>query len=175
MMSDKVLVVVDMQNDFIDGSLKNEEAIKIVPNVVEFIDNWNDQIFVTLDTHDENYLNTPEGKKLPVKHCIKGTDGWKLNKDVETALNRKKQRIFKFEKPTFGSIELMKKIGVVPTDEIVLIGLCSDICVLTNSILAKTYFPDAKIVVKADCCAGVTPETHNAALTTMRMCQIDVE
>ena len=171
----KILVVVDMQKDFITGSLGTEEAKKIVPNVVKLIDEFDGEIYATLDTHDEDYLNTLEGKKLPVVHCQIGTDGWHLADEVEEALAKK--QVTMVEKPTFGSVELMGMLeDEVEDDEVefTLCGLCTDICVVTNSLLLRAYFPNAVIKVKADCCAGVTPETHEAALKTMQMCQIDI-
>lgn len=175
MIKKKALVVVDMQNDFIDGSLKNESAQKIVPNVVKFIEDWNDSIFITRDTHLENYLSTSEGKKLPVEHCIANTKGWELNEEVQAALDKKpKDRAWYFNKPVFGSVRLTDALLKWQFDEIVFLGIATDICVISNVMLAKTYLPDANIAVKADCCAGITPETHEAALKVMQMCQIDI-
>lgn len=180
----KILVLVDVQNDFIDGSLRNEEAIKTVPNIVEYLNQFDgDAIYATKDTHDENYLNTPEGKKLPVVHCVKGTDGWQINKDVYGALvdtmNRNINLCF-IEKPTFGSYELIKMLkedlGDLRNVEIEICGFCTDICVVSNALMVKAEFYDrANVTVLKDLCAGVTPESHEAALTTMQMCQIDVK
>lgn len=175
----KVLVVVDMQNDFIDGSLGTKEAQAIVNNAVEEIKNFKGFVFVTFDTHEENYLETSEGKKLPVKHCIKGTQGWGLNEKIHDALSSQGTIFRSVLKGTFGSVDLPEKIvGMRGNDqsqlEITLIGLCTDICVVSNALLLKAHFPEADISVKANCCAGVTPESHEAALKTMEMCQINI-
>lgn len=178
----RVLVVIDCQNDFITGSLKNEDAIKAIPNVVKKIREFDgDAIFYTLDTHGDNYLKTNEGKKLPVVHCVYGTEGWKLNPDVETAINeqREKMHVQNIEKPTFGSFVLADAInGIVSYGdelEIEIIGFCTDICVVSNALILKaTFFDRASIRIIEDCCAGVTPETHSAACKTMEMCQIEV-
>lgn len=171
-----VLVVVDMQKDFIDGSLGTKEAVAIVPNVVKKIRDFDGPIFATLDTHPKNYLETAEGKKLPVVHCINMTDGWLLNEDVMNALSDKDYRTI--EKPTFGSLKLVSLIkDIIDVEKdvnIEVVGLCTDICVVSNVLLLKANFPEIKITVDASCCAGVTPETHQAALTTMKMCQIDI-
>lgn len=169
----KVLIVVDMQKDFIDGSLGSKEALSIVSNVIEKIKSYeNDEsiIYYTMDTHYENYLDTPEGNKLPVEHCIKGTAGWMI---PESILRGHKNI---FEKYTFGSIDLFDELKKYESEieSIELIGLCTDICVVSNTMLAKAYFPDLKIIVDEKCCAGVTVESHQKALDTMRMCQIDI-
>ena len=177
----KFLVVVDVQNDFIDGSLRNEEAIKKVPNIVKKIKEFDgDFIFATMDTHPEHYLKTSEGEKLPVEHCIKGTEGWKINKDVKNALDESKVPVIFIEKPTFGSYDLVRGIekvfdhDVCGTD-IEFVGFCTDICVVSNVLLVKAaFFETANISVDASCCAGVTPESHKAALETMQMCQINI-
>ena len=171
----KVLVVVDMQKDFVDGSLGTKEAVAIVPKVAEKIRAFDGDIFVTYDTHFENYLETAEGRKLPVEHCIKGTDGWKLDKDVAAALEGKAYT--PVEKLTFGSVALPGMIEKAAGGEefcVELIGLCTDICVVSNALLIKAAFPEVPIAVDSACCAGVTPEKHAAALETMRSCQIDV-
>ncbi|MBQ4104773.1 MAG: cysteine hydrolase [Clostridia bacterium] len=171
-----VLVVVDMQKDFVNGSLGTPEAQAIVNGVAEKIKGFSGHIFVTYDTHFEDYLTTPEGKKLPVEHCIKGTEGFELNNQVENALKDKEYE--KVEKLTFGSTKLPKLIKDRVGDEefsIELVGLCTDICVVSNALILKANFPDAPISVDASCCAGVTPESHNAALKVMQMCQIDVK
>ena len=169
----KILIVVDMQKDFVDGALGTKEAMGIVDKVVDKINNHNGDIIVTYDTHEENYMDTQEGKNLPVPHCIKGTDGWKLDKKVQEALDKKEYKVI--EKPTFGSTELPQYIkeNYIP-DEIELIGLCTDICVVSNALLLKANFLETMVMVDAACCAGVTPESHNAALTTMKMCQVKV-
>ena len=181
----RILVVIDAQNDFIDGSLRNEEAIKAIPALVKKIRSFDgDAIYVTQDTHEENYLDTPEGKKLPVVHCVKGTDGWKINPNVQAALTDASLRnidVTYVEKPTFGSYDLVSMLeeDIEYFDDeldIEFVGFCTDICVVSNVLLAKAAFYDvAKISVDSACCAGVTPESHEAALTTMRMCQVDVK
>lgn len=170
----KVLVVVDMQKDFVDGALGSNEAVAIVDNVVNKINEFDGEIIVTYDTHFDNYMETREGKYLPVKHCIKGTDGWQLNDKVQKALDSKEYS--KIYKPTFGSTMLVEKLNGCDqlNTEVTLIGLCTDICVVSNAMLLKANYPEMNIIVDASCCAGVTPESHNAALTTMKMCQIDV-
>lgn len=171
----KVLVVVDMQNDFVDGALGTPEAQLIVPLVVEKIKNFSGEIYFTFDTHTEDYLNTAEGEKLPVKHCIKGSEGWQLNKAVAQALPI---GVTMIEKPTFGSIALAeiltKKASGGEIDEIELVGLCTDICVVSNALLLKANMPEMTIKVDSSCCAGVSVESHEAALLTMKMCQIEV-
>ena len=171
----KVLVVIDMQNDFIDGALGTPEAVAIVENAKEKIRQYpKENIFVTMDTHGEDYLKTQEGKFLPVKHCIKGTEGWKIREDIAELLEGAKI----FEKPTFGSTELatwLTNQAAVDEIEIEIIGLCTDICVVSNALLIKAFMPETKITVDSSCCAGVTPEKHLAALETMRSCQIVVE
>lgn len=171
----KVLVVVDMQKDFVDGALGSAEAVAIVPNVVKKIKDFDGEVFVTYDTHFENYMETNEGKNLPVPHCIKGTDGWELTDDVKEALTD--INYTSVEKLTFGSVDLPKLIvDKIKTDDfsIELVGLCTDICVVSNTLILKATYPEKDIIVDAACCAGVTPETHKAALATMKMCQINV-
>lgn len=172
----KFLIVVDMQKDFVDGALGTPEAVKIVPNVVEKIKGFDGDIIVTYDTHFDNYMETSEGKNLPVPHCIKGTNGWTLNEDVQKALDGKKYTVV--EKPTFGSVELPKIVSKIAENEpfsVELIGLCTDICVVSNALLLKASFPEVLISVDSSCCAGVTVESHNAALQTIKMCQIDIK
>lgn len=169
------LVVVDMQNDFVDGALGSAEAVAIVPNVVDKIKNFEGEIFVTLDTHFDNYMETAEGKKLPVPHCIKGTTGWELNPEVAKALEGKKHTVV--EKLTFGSVNLPKLMGETAGGEdfsVELMGLCTDICVVSNALLLKAHYPENNISVDASCCAGVTPKSHDEALATMGMCQIEI-
>lgn len=167
----KILVVVDMQNDFIDGSLGTKEAVSIVPNVIEKIkkyENNHDLIIFTKDTHFDNYLETMEGKKLPVAHCIKGTKGHDIPSDIL------REHDLVIEKLTFGSKDLIKYLEKVEFEEIELIGLCTDICVISNALLIKAYFPEKKVSVDSSCSAGVTPTSHNEAINTMRMCQIEI-
>ena len=171
----KFLIVVDMQKDFVDGALGTKEAEAIVPAVAEYIRGFDGQIFATLDTHYENYAETAEGRKLPVSHCIKGTEGWLLDKTVAAALEEKGYT--PVEKNTFGSVELpglIEKAADGEAFETVVLGLCTDICVVSNALLIKASFPEAPIAVVESCCAGVTPQAHEAAIATMRSCQIDV-
>ena len=171
----KLLIVVDMQKDFVDGALGSAEAVAIVDNVVDKIESFDGDIIATYDTHFENYMETQEGKYLPVPHCIKGTDGWKLDEKVQAALDKKEYKTI--EKLTFGSTELPQYIKEnYDTDnlEIELVGLCTDICVVSNALLMKANFLDTKVSVDASCCAGVTVDSHKAALTTMKMCQVNV-
>lgn len=174
-MMKRVLVVVDMQNDFVDGALGTKEAAGIVENVVSKIRDFDGNIFVTMDTHQDNYMETAEGRKLPVPHCIKMTEGWELNEKVKAALSDKEYRTL--EKGTFGSTALVDEVRKIKGgDEIEMefMGLCTDICVVSNVLLLKAFFPEDRITVDAGCCAGVTPESHKAALETMKMCQIDI-
>ncbi len=171
----KFLVVVDIQKDFVDGALGTAEAVGIIDNAVRKIESFDGKIFVTFDTHYDNYMDTAEGKKLPVPHCIKGTDGWTLNDKISAALYNK--GCTAVEKLTFGSIDLPGLIEAEANGEdfsVELIGLCTDICVVSNALILKAHFHEKEITVDASCCAGVTPETHNAALETMKMCQINV-
>ena len=170
----RILVVIDMQNDFIDGSLGTPEAQAIVENVKKKIMSYpQGDIVATMDTHEKKYLSTQEGKKLPVKHCIRGTKGWQIRDDIAALLEEKQARIV--EKPGFGSLKLsddLKKLASDNAIELELIGLCTDICVVSNALILKAFVPEVKISVDASCCAGVTPEKHKAALETMRSCQI---
>ena len=168
-----ILIVVDMQNDFIDGALGTKEALEIVPRVVEKVKAFPGKILFTRDTHEENYLDTQEGQKLPVPHCIKGTSGWEICPELEAL--RKENAV---DKPTFGSVELGEKLRKMQEEEpigcITLVGLCTDICVISNAMLVKAFLPEIRICVDASCCAGVTPESHETALRAMKMCHIDV-
>ena len=169
------LIVVDMQKDFVDGALGTGEAVAMVPAAAAKIRSFDGPIFVTYDTHPEDYLKTAEGKKLPVPHCIKGTPGWQLEDAIADALAGKHWT--PVEKPTFGSVELPGLIRQAAGGEaftLELLGLCTDICVISNALLLKAHFPETEITVDSACCAGVTPETHQAALATMRCCQITV-
>lgn len=172
----KILIVVDMQKDFVDGSLGSDMAQAIVGNVVNKIENHKGDIIVTYDTHCESYMQTQEGRNLPVPHCIKGTDGWQLDSSVAQALEGKAYKTI--EKPTFGSTELVDYVKNNYSEgefEIELIGLCTDICVVSNALLLKANFLETVISVDSSCCAGVTKESHEAALATMKMCQIAVK
>ena len=171
----KILIVIDMQNDFIDAALGTAEAIAIVPAVKEKILSYPaENVIATMDTHGENYMSTQEGRNLPVMHCIKGTEGWRIRPEIEELLTHAKI----YEKPTFGSIALasdLKALSEQEEIELELVGLCTDICVVSNALLLKALMPEVKISVDAACCAGVTPEKHLAALETMRSCQIQVK
>lgn len=169
-----ILVVVDMQNDFIDGALGTKEAVAIVPAVKEKIENFDGKVIFTRDTHFENYMETQEGKNLPVPHCIKGTEGWEIRFELMELC--KEQPI---DKLTFGSSELgnilVEEDKVNPIESITFIGLCTDICIISNVMIAKAFLPEVKIIVDAACCAGVSPETHKNALEAMKICQVRVE
>ena len=168
----KLLVVVDMQKDFIDGSLGTPEAVAIVPAVAERISESRaagDTVVFTLDTHGEDYLDTQEGRNLPVEHCIKGTEGWRLCKELDAGDS------MVFEKPSFGSPELGEWVRDNGFDEVELIGLCTDICVISNAMIIKAFSPEVPVTVNASCCAGVTPESHLNALAAMKVCQIGVK
>lgn len=163
----KTLIVIDMQNDFIDGSLGSKEAVEIVPAVKEKIKEYRvngDEVIFTRDTHHENYLNTNEGHYLPVVHCIENTPGW----EIREGLYFEGAEII--NKPSFGYTGWKEKTF----EEIEIIGLCTDICVVSNALILKALFPEIKISVDPKCCAGVTPDSHNAALETMKMCQIEI-
>ena len=170
----KILIVIDMQNDFIDAALGSEEAAAIVESVKDKIRSYPaEDVIATMDTHDENYLQTQEGKYLPVLHCIRGTEGWQIRPDIKELLTGAEI----IEKPVFGSMALaaeLKDLSEKEEIELELIGLCTDICVVSNALLLKSAIPEVKITVDAACCAGVTPEKHAAALETMRSCQIQI-
>ena len=168
----KTLVVVDMQNDFIDGSLGTPEAQEIVPKVAEKIRNWDGTIWYTMDTHGENYLNTQEGQILPIKHCIKGTFGWLLQDEVYKALRDKNAYIY--QKYSFGDYWLPVVAQMPKTDCVEFVGVCTDICVVSNALIYKAAFPETKLIVDPACCAGTSPELHEAALKVMQSCQIDI-
>ena len=169
----RALVVVDMQNDFVTGSLGSKEAQSIVPNVVAKIKDYklmDCDILFTKDTHGSNYLSTEEGKNLPVKHCIEYTDGWDLIKEIK----HHSGNMNTICKGTFGSVKLAEWFQKEPYNEIELIGLCTDICVVSNALLIKAFNPNAKIYVDTSCCAGTSPEAHDAAIRTMESCQIHI-
>ena len=170
----KLLIIVDMQNDFIDGALGSAEAVAIVPHVYDKIVNWEGDMIVTRDTHKEDYMNTREGKYLPVPHCIEGTNGHLVHSEVTRAIINSGNKYKIVDKITFGSISIPDMIQDKGYDYVELIGLCTDICVVSNAMLLKANFPELDIAVDASCCAGVTPASHQAALTTMKMCQINV-
>lgn len=169
-----ILVVVDMQNDFIDGTLGTPEAVAIVPKVMVKMMNFDGLVLATRDTHGEDYLERQEGKKLPVVHCIKETHGWEIKDEIQQLLISQP-----IDKPTFGSEALGKVLkdlnnDVEPIDSITLVGLCTDICVISNAMLLKAFLPEVPIMVDASCCAGVTPESHERALEAMKACQIEI-
>lgn len=176
----KILVIIDVQNDFIDGCLGNEQTKVIPEKIIEHLKN-NDysKIYCTLDTHEENYLETLEGRNLPVVHCVKGTEGHKLVKSLDDYLKTIDDTpIVYFEKETFGSLsweEIQTFLDMHKADEIEICGVCTDICVVSNALILRALHPNTRISVIQDCCAGVTPETHQAALTTMQMCQINLK
>lgn len=179
----KLLVVIDMQNDFIDGALGTPEAQAIVPHVVakirEYRRDTNNIILFTKDTHFEDYLYTLEGKNLPVPHCIRGTNGWALNEQIQNQLDDSAKII---EKRTFGYQDwvnyLIEHFGyevLSEVESIEVVGLCTDICVISNVMILKSIFDNIPITVDSKCCAGVTPQSHNNALEAMKMCQIQVD
>lgn len=175
--SKKVLVVVDMQYDFIDGSLGSEQAQAIVQNVVKKIEDFDGDIVLTQDTHTEEYLSTVEGKHLPVPHCISGTHGHAIHSDVMKAIERHmaQHKVTFVEKATFGSVKLPAIICGENYDTIEIVGLCTDICVISNVLLLKAFCPEQEFIVDSSCCAGVTPESHEAALQVLKSCHISVE
>ena len=163
----KTLIVIDMQNDFIDGSLGTAEAVAIVDNVKAKIEEYKkngDEVIFTRDTHHDNYIDTNEGKHLPVVHCIEGTTGWEIKDVLPT------DGCEIINKPSFGYTGWKD----YKFEEVELIGLCTDICVVSNALIIKALFPEIKVSVDSSCCAGVTPESHDAALKTMQMCQVEV-
>ena len=170
----ELLIVVDMQNDFIDGALGTAEAVEIVPRVAEKIRSFPGRVLFTRDTHPENYLETQEGKNLPVVHCVKGTPGWEIRPEL-MALCRTEP----IDKPTFGSTRLGEALlelnTLDPIGSVTLVGLCTDICVISNALLVKAFLPEVPVIVDAACCAGVTPVSHRNALEAMKVCQIKVE
>jgi len=167
------LIVVDMQTDFVSGALGTCEAQAIVKNVEEKIRAFSGRVIFTRDTHEENYLSTQEGRNLPVPHCIRGTDGWQIIPELQPLVCEA------IDKPTFGSAQLARLLAAEnekePVESVTLIGLCTDICVISNAMLIKALLPEVPIIVDAACCAGVTPESHKNALSAMKMCQITVE
>lgn len=172
----KLLIVVDMQNDFIDGALGTKEAQAIVPEVCAKIKDFDGLVYYTQDTHFEDYLDTIEGNHLPVMHCLKGSEGWQINPQVMTELLAKHAKAI--EKYTFGSLDLLEELEELSQEEaidsITLVGLCTDICVISNALLLKAKFLDIPIEVDSNACAGVSPESHENALRAMKMCHIDL-
>ncbi len=170
---ERLLIVVDMQNDFIDGSLANPAAQAIIEPMVEYIKNFDGDICYTYDIHKDNYLHTLEGKNLPIPHCISGTDGWLVNSQIFDAADWDKTYVFSINKETFGYIDWKTK-NLEKYDEIIMAGTCTDICVISNALILKATYPEIPIKVIANLCAGLTPEKHEAALEVMRSCQIEV-
>lgn len=171
----KILIVVDMQNDFINGALGTDEAVSILPKVIEKVKDYDGEILFTRDTHKTDYLQTQEGKNLPIEHCIEETYGWQIQEDLKNTIEDSKQV---FNKDTFGSKDLINRLieenEIEKITEIELVGLCTDICVISNALSIKTFLPEVKISVDSSCCAGVTTESHNTALEAMKACQIEV-
>ena len=169
-----ILIVVDMQNDFISGALGTAEAQAIVPKVVEKVKGFTGRVIFTRDTHFENYLSTQEGRNLPVPHCIKGSDGWQICAELAPLCTEPP-----VDKPTFGSYTLAELLATAnirePIGSITLVGRCTDICVIANAMVIKAFLPEVTVKVDAACCAGVTPESHKTALDAMRPCQIVIE
>lgn len=171
MKTNDILIVVDMQNDFIDGSLGTAEACDILRNVVAKINSFGGEVIFTRDTHGENYLETQEGQKLPVRHCVKDTDGWQLHRSIQKLAEGRTV----IDKPAFGSLALAHYLqGKEDIDSIILVGISTDICVISNALILKAAFPETEIIVDKDCCAGVTPESHENALKAMEMCQVKI-
>ena len=169
----KAIIVVDMQNDFVDGALGTQEAQAMLPRLVEKLkaeQAAGTALVFTMDTHGTDYLETQEGKKLPVEHCIRGTTGWQIADALQPFVRAAAAVI---EKPTFGATAL--PAAIADYDEIEFVGLCTDICVISNALLLKAFYPEKRITVDASCCAGVTPESHANALAAMRMCQVEVQ
>ncbi|MDE6364920.1 MAG: cysteine hydrolase [Lachnospiraceae bacterium] len=168
----KALIVVDMQKDFIDGALGTKEAEAIVDNVAEVIKNFDGEVIFTRDTHTDKYMETQEGRNLPVAHCIKDSEGWRLDRKLESL---RTDAVKIFDKPTFGSVALAEYLKADDAlESVTLIGLCTDICVISNALLIKAFLPEVEINVIEKCCAGVTPQSHQNALEAMKMCQIKI-
>jgi nicotinamidase-related amidase len=169
-----VLIVVDMQKDFIDGALGTKEAVAIVPAVVDKVAQFKGDVIFTRDTHFEGYMETQEGCNLPVLHCIRGTEGWQICKELLPYTVDKPV----IDKVTFGSMELGPMLQEMHEEDeiasITVVGLCTDICVISNVMIAKAFLPEVPIIVDAACCAGVTPDSHNTALASMRTCQVQI-
>jgi nicotinamidase-related amidase len=179
MKKNKILICIDLQEDFFTGSLKNQMAIDIIPNIIDKIKDAKDNkqsIMFTLDTHSENYLKTQEGKNLPISHCIEGTPGHQIISQIRKSVSLSED--WSFEKNTFGSLDLANYLTgintITPIDEIELIGVVSSICVVSNALLIKAHMPEVKITVDASCCAGLSEEDQKAAMIVMKMCQINI-
>ena len=170
----KILVVVDMQNDFVDGALGTEEAVGIVPAVAEKIRNFEGRVLYTRDTHESDYMDAQEGKKLPVPHCIRGTKGWEICPQIEALCSETP-----IDKPSFGSVGLGQVLKAYDSQEekvesVTFVGLCTDICVISNVLVVKAFLPETEFIVDASCCAGVTPQSHRQALEAMKVCQVSI-
>ena len=165
----KVLIVIDMQNDFVSGALANPDAQAVVSGIVKRIENFDGEIIATRDTHEANYLSTTEGKHLPIPHCIKGTNGWEIVSEIAEALHKKNAVIL--DKPTFGYLgwELLQD-----ATEIEMVGTCTDICVVSNALIIKALHPDIPLSVRAELCAGTTKDNHQSALNVMACCQVQI-
>lgn len=172
--SRRALVIIDMQNDFVTGSLANNEAQKIVKSISDYVENFDGDIFATHDTHGATYLNTQEGKNLPVAHCVKGTEGWNIVPEIQEAINKKENsydcNVRHINKYAFG----YSHWNLLAYDEIEVIGTCTDICVVSNVLIIKSMYPELRIKVLSNMCAGLTEEKHLAALEVMRSCQVEV-
>ncbi len=173
----KYLIVIDVQKDFVDGALGTKEAQEMYPGVLEKIKSFDGTIWMTKDTHQSDYLQTQEGKNLPVEHCIEGSDGWEFPEELKKLAKEKYAVIY--NKPTFGSIKMAEDLKNLyekgELESVELVGLCTDICVVSNALLLKANMPELPLSVDSSCCAGVTPGKHEAALETMRSCQINIK
>lgn len=165
----KALIIIDMQKDFVDGSLSNPDAQAIVAPIVKYLGAFDGDIIATRDTHGTDYPNTSEGKRLPVVHCVHGTPGWEIVPEIAAALAARNARVI--DKPTFGNLDWALLEGY---DEVTLVGTCTDICVVSNALILKAQFPELLVKVKADLCAGTTTDNHNAALAVMKCCQVEI-
>lgn len=170
----EILVVVDMQNDFISGCLGTKEAVKIVPDVVRLVEDFDGEVVFTRDTHALDYYETAEAKKLHVRHCVRGSSGWEICRELQELSLYEDARIF--NKGTFGSTKLAAYLASQAEDfySVTLCGLCTDICVISNALLIKAFLPEVPIYVAASCCAGTTPTAHERALKSMRACHINI-
>lgn len=170
----KTLVIIDVQNDFVTGSLGTEEARRMLPHLIDKVSNFSGKILMTQDTHSENYLDTQEGRILPIPHCIIGTEGWRFPEELEKVRTEKSAKVY--QKPCFGSTRLVSDLKAAYEDSLLdsveLVGICTDICVVSNALMIKAAMPELPVSVDASCCAGVTPEKHRAALEVMQSCQI---
>ena len=168
----KTLIIIDMQNDFIDGALANKDAEAIVPAIADYAKSFDGNVILTRDTHYGDYLYTQEGQRLPVKHCLFNTEGWRIHPDIMGATEGKRREFL--NKTSFGTLEWRGVDGVVKADELIIVGTCTDICVVSNALILKAMCPSKKVTVLSCLCAGTTKENHEAALQTMRMCQCEV-